>query len=230
MGEKSTWDVISDFGVAVAKGVYSVGEDLVYGLERSGEGLGVRGTGRQLQIARENELIAGLVFESVKSAPTAATNPLNGLVFTIVDAYMSTRTSEELAEMAEQIVPGMAGKIAGKQLAKHVAKKIAEKMLLRIAASEGFKQLAKKLGVSAGASASLVGIPVSLVMMQGLAQRSSKSSRRLQSKLPKLWTILRTKKGLDLLYFLIESHVSTFVDGIAIVNKSQLYEAWLKKQ
>ncbi|MEL7000156.1 MAG: hypothetical protein AAFP68_18010, partial [Pseudomonadota bacterium] len=81
MGEKSTWSIIAEFGIAVAKGAYSVGEGLVYGIERSGEGLGVRGTGRQLQIAKENELIAGLIYDAVRLAPTALNNPLNGLIF-----------------------------------------------------------------------------------------------------------------------------------------------------
>jgi hypothetical protein len=32
-----------DRSVALGQGVYSVGEDIVYGIERTGEGLGVRG-------------------------------------------------------------------------------------------------------------------------------------------------------------------------------------------
>ncbi|MEL7000155.1 MAG: hypothetical protein AAFP68_18005, partial [Pseudomonadota bacterium] len=147
-----------------------------------------------------------------------------------VDAYLATRTDEEMKEMAAKIAPGLIGKMVGKQLAKAVAKKIAEKLVLRIAASEGFKQIAKKLAISGGASATGLGIPIGLLMMQGLAQRGSKASRRLQDKLPKLWSILRNKRGIDMLYFLIEPHVGTFIDGIAAVNKSKIYEDWLKRQ
>jgi hypothetical protein len=97
--------------------------------------------------------------------------------------------------------------IIGKQIATLLARRIAA----RIAATETFKLLAKRLGVSAAAGASGIGIPITLLMVQGTLERAGQASRRLAASFPKLHAMLK-QRDLDMAWFLIEPHLDDLRD------------------
>lgn len=90
--------------------------------------------------------------------------------------------------------------IIGKKLAVFISKKIA----IKIASTTLYKQISKKLGLSVATSTTGIGIPISLLMLQGLLYRASQGSKRLKQESSDLWSELRAKDGLDMLYFLVE--------------------------
>jgi len=49
------FDEVVKFGVGLGDTVAELGQDIVFGLERSAEGLGTSGSGWQLQIGAEDE-------------------------------------------------------------------------------------------------------------------------------------------------------------------------------
>lgn len=100
--------------------------------------------------------------------------------------------------------------LIGRELAGYVTRRI----LLKIPASEGFKQLSSKLGISAVSIASGVGTVVGLLMIQGVAQRASKGRDKLESSHPRISKKLKENGGLDLLYFLIESPIEKHLKAI----------------
>ncbi len=89
-----------------------------------------------------------------------------------------------------------------------------------IAATSAYKQMARRLGVSAGASASGIGTPIGLLMMQGLLQRSSHASLRLKSKSPNLYKVLRRNGNLQLMYFLLEKPLKKYLGAIVFAEQN----------
>lgn len=223
------WDYLVDFGTALGKGVVSVGEDLVGGVERTAQGLGVSGWDRSAEIGTENSLLVDILIALVKSAPDAPENPLFKIITRILEAYYDKFPDDALQKIYKAAAIGggyMAGRmIIGKKLAEAVAKRI----IARIAASAAFKQLATKIGVSAAAGSTGVGIVITLVMVQGVGQRASKASKRLKQRNRKLWDKLRAEGGLDMLYFLVEEPMAKYMDAIDMAaNHAKIFEQELK--
>ncbi|BDC51875.1 hypothetical protein F183_A41900 [Bryobacterales bacterium F-183] len=223
------WDHLIDFGTALGKGVVSVGEDLVGGVERTAQGLGTSGTARMSEIGTENAYLVDILIALVKSAPDAPENPLFKIITRILEAYYEKFPEDALQKIYKTAAIG-AGYMAGRMIiGKKLAEAIAKRLIARIAASTAFKQLATKLGVSAAAGSTGVGIVITLVMVQGVGQRASKASKRLKARNRKLWDALRTEKGLDMLYFLVEEPMSKYMDAIDMAtNHATLFEQELK--
>jgi hypothetical protein len=77
-------DDLVDVGTALGKGVCSAGMDIVYGIERTGEGLGIRGADRVAQIGSENEYLAKLLVELLKHGVTTIQSPLFRIIVEIL--------------------------------------------------------------------------------------------------------------------------------------------------
>ena len=206
-----------DTGTALGKGIYSVGEDIVLGLERSGEGLGMSGYNRISQIGYEDGMIVSLIKETSELGYKER-SPLYKAIKIILTEYYSKIPEEVLKTIAEKsgiLAAYMTGRMhIGKQLAAFIAKRIA----FKIAASAVFKQLATKISVSSAASASWIGTPIGLLMGQGVLQRSSYGSHRLQKEFPKVHLSLRKANGLDFVYFLIEEPLKKHLKAIKMAN------------
>lgn len=213
----------------VARGAVSVGKDIYHGADRTIEGLNFFDQDRQVEIAVENEMVVKLVTNTFKSAVGAASNPLTQLAGAILGAYMITVPDDVIEEMAKDAGVSYAPTAVGKYLGKLVAAKITERVLRRVVKTKLFKMLAKKIGISAGAAATGVGAPISLLMWQGMAQKASKASRRLKKIDPKLHRELRRKGGLDMLYFIAEKQLKPYVHGVAMARKNpKVFEFMLR--
>lgn len=210
---------VIDYSLALGKGIYSVGEDLVLGVQRTGQGLGTSGRARISEIGRENRLIVNLIEDTFKQGAKGKSSPLYKAVYFILENYyqkLPDPVFDELVRQSGLVATHMGGRMV-------IGKKIAEQAAIRIsasiAASVAFKKLAKKLGVSAGASATGVGLPIGLLMMQGMVQRSSLGAIQLQRKSPELYKLLKTNGNLQFVYFLIEKPMKPYVDSIVRSGK-----------
>lgn len=210
-----------DTAVALGKGIYSVGEDLVLGTQRTGEGLGAGKDGRMAEIGYENRVIANLVIEAVKHG-TSESGPLYRAIMYILEKYYSYFPEEVLLYLVKKaniVVAHTAGRmIIGKTLAKTIAIRVAAV----VATSAAYKGLATRLGVSAGASATGVGVLISLLMTQGVLQRSSHAAKRLQEKSSKLYSILERNGDLQFLYFILEEPLEPYFEAISLAEHSEL--------
>ncbi len=185
-----------NISTALGKGVYSVGEDIVLGLERSGEGLGMSGYNRTAQISYENKMIVSLIKETIEFGYKEQ-SPLYKAIKIILAEYYSKIPEEVLKTIAEKSGVSTAYLIGRMHIGRNLAAFIAKRIAFKIAASAAFKQLATKLCVSSAASASFIGLPIGMLMGQGVVQRSSDGSHRLQKEFPKLHLFLRKANGLD---------------------------------
>lgn len=212
------FDDLVDVATALGKGVYSVGEDIVLGAERTAEGLGMRGTSRISQIGRENELLVGLMTDLFRYGVTMPNSPLYDIISTILLEYYDKFPEEALQKLAKAGGLGL-GYMSGRMvIGKMLATKVTTVIAMKIAQSAAYKQFAKKIGVSAGVGATGIGVPITLLMIQGVGQRASAGSQRLRGKYPTLYNKLRAKKGLDLLYFLVEKPMAKHLDAIFTAN------------
>jgi hypothetical protein len=210
---------VIDRTVAIGEGIYSVGEDVVFGIERTAQGLGASGSARIVEIGLENEQIAKLLIEAIQY-PLKEKGPLYKAIKLILLEYYSKFPEETLRIIAEKANIGV-GFLAGRMLiGRQIVASVTKRILLKIAASQGFKQLSSKLGLSAAATATGVGAVVGLLMFQGMLQRASDGRKELEELLPSISQKLKKEGNLDLLYFLIEGPMKKQLDAIKIAISS----------
>lgn len=216
------WDDAVSAATAIGNGIYSVGEDLYYGTERTAEGLLIDGVDRAAEIGTENELLANLLQDLFKYGVTAPESPLFKIVSEIMAKYYENVPEDLLKKIAKAAAISVGGYTVGRMvIGKTVATAIAKKVAVKVAQTTAYKQFAKKLGVSAAAGSTGIGIPITLTMFQGVAQRSSHASKRLREGHPMLYRDLRRQKGLDMLYFLVEKPLKPYLDGIALAHRDR---------
>ncbi len=224
----STW--VSDVAAALGEGIYSVGEDLVYGLQRTGQGLGTSGMGRMGDIGVENKALADLLADLVRWGYSEQ-SPLFKLILAILEQYYDKIPAHILKKIAEKAGLGAAYTAGRMIIGKMIAKAIAIKIARQIATMTGYQQFTKKLLFSSGSAASGIGIPISMIMFQGVAQRASLASVRLRSY-PTVYNILRWQRQdrLDLLFFLVEKPLENHLNMINFAAHNLLeFERRLKK-
>jgi phosphate/sulfate permease len=212
-------DPLIDISVVLGKGVYSVGEDIVYGIERTAEGLGASGSVRITEVGLENEQMGNLLIEALKY-PLEEKGTLYKAIKIILLEYYSKFPEETLRIIAEKAGIGV-GFLAGRMLiGRQIVVSVTKRILLKIAASQGFKQLSSKLGLSAVATATGVGSVVGLLMLQGMLQRASNGRKELEEWLPSISKKLKKEGNLDLLYFLIEGPMKKQLNAIKTATNS----------
>ncbi|MDR2209766.1 MAG: hypothetical protein LBE22_12600 [Azoarcus sp.] len=220
-----------DYAVALGKsicsGVYSVAEDLALGAQRSGEGLGAGQDGRVAEIGYENRVIANLTVDAIKYGTSDERSPLFRAIVLILEEYYSYFPEEVLlylTKKANLFIGYTAGRmVIGKMLAKAIAIRVAA----AVAASATYKALANRLGVSAAASATGIGVVITLLMGQGILQRSSHAAKRLQSKSPKLFSVLEKNGDLQFLYFILEKPLEPYFEAVAFAEHDPHQFQWI---
>lgn len=219
-----------DIAVALGNGVYSVGQDIALGIERTGEGLGLGNDGRVATIGHENNAMASLIKEFIKYGIKNRNSPLYKTIVLILEHYYSYVPDETISALYKQAGIGAGYTVGRMIIGKKLASAIAMKIAIAIAASATYQQIAKRLGISSAVSGTGIGAPIGLLMMQGLMQRSSHASMRLKNKSPKLYTVLQRKGNLQLLYFLIEKPLEKHIQAIYIaeqkLNICRVYKKW----
>ncbi len=202
----------------LGRGILSVGEDVVLGTERIIESWGVKGLDRSAEIGRENSQ-ALQILRSVFRSGTSTGGVLYTLVSIVTVSLMTKVISEQLTDeqkerllqpIGKNLKKGAIEKIAhilGRSLiGKKLLTKIVQRIVREIANTALYKRLARRMGVSASAKATGIGIPVGATIWFGILQRASRSSQRLRAQNPKLYSELR-RRDLDMAYFLIEDHI-----------------------
>jgi len=224
------WDDLVGFSTALGNGMVSVAKDMYFGAERTAEGLGVRGYDRTAAIGLENEFLVKNLIDLVKGAVTAPDNPLYQLVVDILNRYYEWFPEDALQKVAKAASIS-AGYVTGRMvIGRQLAVAIALRVVTQIAATEAYQELAKKIGVSSAAGSTGVGTLITLVMVQGVAQRSSRASQRLRDRNAALWQELRSKRGRDMLYFLVEGPMANYMDAIDLAYRDRaLFEAEVRK-
>lgn len=209
-----------DVAVALGKGVYSVGQDIVFGIQRTGEGLGFGSDDRIAEIGYENRAMVSLFEDFFRYGVSDQRSPLYKHIVYVLEHYYSYFPDAAIAALAKQVGVG-AGYTAGRMMiGKKLAEAVAIRIAVTIAASAAYKQIAKRIGVSAGASATGIGTPLGLLMMQGLMQRSSYAAMRLRMQSPKLYSILQRNDDLQLLYFLLEKPLEKYIQAISTAERN----------
>lgn len=216
----SFMDSSIDVAVALGKGVYSVGQDVAFGIQRTGEGLGLGSDGRIANIGYENRAMVSLLEDFFRYGSSDRRSPLYKSIVYVLEHYYSYFPDNVIAELAKQAGIG-AGYTAGRMvIGKKLAEAVATRIAVAIAVSAAYKKIAKRIGVSAGASATGIGTPIGLLMMQGLMQRSSRAAMRLRMKSPQLYFILQRNGDLQLLYFLLEKPLEKYVQAISTAERN----------
>lgn len=212
-----------DVSTALGKGVYSVGEDVFYGVQRTGQGLGLGKDGRIADIGAENRAAFNVIKGLLASSITDPNNPFYQAIFIALKHYYEKFPDDAVEKLAKAAGVaagyGVGRMVIGTALAKQVALKIAG----AIAATAAYKAVARQLGVSAGLSATGVGVPIGMLMFQGVLQRSSMAAERLRIRNPKLYADLERNGDLQVLYFLLEKPLEKYLTAIDIANRDIQY-------
>jgi hypothetical protein len=200
--------------LALGQGIFSVGEDVVFGFNRTTEGLGLGENGRMLQIGYENRILYALFNDLIKFGIENKNSPLFKAISVILEHYYSSFSDENIKKIAHQAGVGASYSLGRMVLGKKLAEAIALRIATTIAATTAYKTLASKISVSSGASATGIGAPIGLLMMQGVLQRSSIASQRLQINRPKLHNIMQQNGNLQFIYFIVEKPMEKYIHSI----------------
>ncbi len=142
---------------------------------------------------------------------------------THVDTAEGISSVSEFLQKNHSPIEQMIGKHIGKKVATYVAVivaiQIAKQIAITISHSQSYQNFLKSRAASKNAKG-LAGVAVSLLKFQGTLQIASRGSMGLKSKCPVLWSQLRDRGGLDLLYFLIEDYVTEYVDRISLAERN----------
>ncbi|MBQ0730386.1 MAG: hypothetical protein KBT75_06785 [Oleispira antarctica] len=207
-------DAFMDMSLALGQGIYSVGEDVVFGFNRTTEGLGLGENGRMLQIGYENRILYALFNDLIKFGIENKNSPLFKAISVILEHYYSSFSDENIKKIAHQAGVGASYSLGRMVLGKKLAEAIALRIATTIAATTVYKTLASKISVSSGASATGIGAPIGLLMMQGVLQRSSIASQRLKINRPKLHNIMQQNGNLQFIYFIVEKPMEKYIHSI----------------
>jgi hypothetical protein len=210
--------------------------DIALGFERTFEMVGGRGLDRAVEVSRENGMLIKLLFELAKFPLTGEMSPMFRVLEQTLAFICKNLPDEQLNELAadpdlakalgfigRELQSPKVGAMAANQSTEKsayyggrllIGQKIAVVLTRQIAAKVAAMAVARtfmaKLAANIAAGGSGVGVPVALLGLQGIMQRSSNASKRLQRQMPPLWGQLRARAGLDLMYFLIEEAVFNF--------------------
>ena len=78
-------DAFMDMSLALGQGIYSVGEDVIFGFNRTTEGLGLGENGRMLQIGYENRILYALFNDLIKFRIENKNSPLFKAISVILE-------------------------------------------------------------------------------------------------------------------------------------------------
>lgn len=171
-------------------------------------------------IGYENNAMFGLIENMIKLGVDDRRSPLYRSIVHVLEHYYSYFPDSAIEYLARQACIG-AGYTAGRMLiGKKLAETVATRIAVVVATSALFKQIATRIGLSAGTSATGIGAPIGLLMMQGLLQRSSHAAMRLADKSPALYRTLASHGDLQVLYFLIEKPMNKYVEAIAAAERA----------
>jgi hypothetical protein len=187
---------------AVGQGIYSVGEDLVGGAERTARGLNVFDPEELANIGDQNARAFNLIRQIV-SEPETLEQMVSFVIEDLYEALPEEQKARARAAMESAAVTGAAYLVGRMVIGKQIATALARRIATRIAATPAFRLLATRLGVSAGAGATGIGLPITLLMIQGTLERASDASERLRDEYPQLYRSLSVH-GFDMAWFLIE--------------------------
>jgi|GEM_PF-5256606 len=210
----SNLERLVDISTALANGVYSVGVDLVYGAQRTGQGLGLSGSERVSEIGYENRALADMLKKTVTTGVSTKNNPIYQTVFYLLTRYYSIFPDSAIETLARNAEIGGAYTGGRMVLGKKLAEIVATRIAVAIAASSTYKAVATRVGASTAASSTGTGAPIGLTMVQGLLQRSSLASHRLRERHPDTYIFLKKKGDLQLIYFLVEEPMAPYLTAI----------------
>lgn len=211
MGE---WSTVFSISKAIVEGIVSIPKDLVDGVERTAEDIGLFGKEVQQENALERERLWSLIENVFKSSA-----PLVTLVEIILTDFFDKVPDEVLEKMINKALPYINQMVIGdddqaeaavrrkarremkKALINLVNRKVVEKAIQRAIA----KRIAK-IGV---------GLAVSALLFQGLIEQASDASKRLQMSHPRLHQELKNR-DLDMIFFLVEDYLQPFLDAIRL--------------
>lgn len=207
-------DTFLNMSLALGQGIYSVGEDIIFGFDRTTEGLGLGVDGRMLQIGYENRILFGIFNDLIKFGIENKNSPLFKAISIILEHYYSTLSDDNIKKIAHQAGVGASYSLGRMVLGKKIAETIALRIATAIAATATYKILASKISISSGASATGIGAPIGLLMMQGVLQRSSIASQKLKINKPNLYKAMQMNGNLQFIYFIVEKPMEKYIQTI----------------
>jgi hypothetical protein len=195
----------------VIRGAGSYIADLGRGVKRTAKGLKFWDSDAMTKIAQENEagfrLFKRLATGGYQGAKDMVEEMLvvgtgGFLVWSALPASIQKQASDKFDEAAK----GIMQKIIAKQVGKLIVHKIVKQIAIKAVQTELYKQIAKKLGATAGLSSTGIGVPVAMLGIQGMIEKASGSADRLKSQFPVVYDRLEPK-DLHMAWFLVEDHV-----------------------
>lgn len=198
--------------VASAAGSYVA--DLGRGAKRAAKGLRVWDPDALVKMHEENasaaRLLGRLVSDPLGTIEAALAGAAGGLVtYAGLPDNLKNKARNKFKDAAPDIIQKIIAKAVGKALVQKSFVAIAN----RILTSSVVKKLLAKLGASAVASKTGVGIPLAVFSSLGLIEKASGAADRLQARFPEVYRRLAAD-DLHMLWFVIEPHIPLIMSEV----------------
>ena len=169
--------------------------DTYYGLRRTTEDVGLFGSKTRRRNAEERDRVASLIADALRNRRVIA-RTVEIAIADFLDK-LPVETQEKIRQSAALSgVKFASNKAAQLTLSTYLGRRLAERITARVIA-----QRLAKFGV---------GFAISAVMIQGMIERASNASRRLEVANPALYRKLK-QENLDMIYFIAEDELAPFV-------------------
>lgn len=186
---------IFEIGGAILEGIVMIPVDLYYGGRRTAEDMGVFGGDTRRQNAGERDRVAIMIAEAVRNRRLIA-RTVEIAITDFLDKLPADSQEKIRQSAVRSGVKFASNKAAQITLSTYLGRRLTERIVARAVA----KRLAK-FGV---------GFAVSAVLIQGMIERASNASKRLEAANPALHRKLK-QENLDMIYFVAEEDLAPFV-------------------
>lgn len=197
---------VKELALAVVDGIVSIPADLAYGLRRTFEDLGGSGQTVRLENAAERQRVLNVIKQAFDFSKSDA-GPIAKIVKIILDEFYGKLSDELLEKIAKKA--GIGTVFLGARTTTQVAlvNAISKILTEQIAIAFIAKRFAK-LGV---------GVALTALLIQGLLERASESTKKLFSSHPKIYIELKGQ-NLDMAYFIVEDAMAPIMEAIKVYN------------
>jgi hypothetical protein len=208
--QRGVWSFLG----GVAKGAASYVADVGRGFKRAAKGLRVWNPDALVKMHQENASAARLLVRLVSNPRGTITAAVTGVAggfasFTALPDPLRKKAHDKFKGAAPGIMEGIVARFVGKALTQKALPLLANRILL----SGVVQRLLKKLGTSAAASKTGVGLPLFVFSTLGLIEKAAAAADDLQARYPEVYRRL-VADDLHMLWFLIKDHVPAILSEV----------------
>jgi hypothetical protein len=222
VSQPSTWDYMIGLDTALWSGVKSIPKSLKLGTQEVGEMIGVAGINKFGDAWGAHLDLLKFILKSAKYG-FKEINPLYKLIQLVLGEYYKILPDCALKAIAAKAGYGAAYMVGRSLIARKmldfVTKSVTKKVLESLLKLEFFEELTSKVILSVVSADTVVGVLVTVVILESIVKESEDAAQRLHKQHPNIYQILKDEELIGG-YFIVEKPLEPYLNAISKQAKS----------